>query len=158
MLVVVHLFRRAGVYLAMGVAMLVIGEEFPFSNFPMYGKLPESVISIRVLNGAGEMISTQPSFGLPTFVLKKNFVRILGEQKAAGKIKRVQDADQSVLRAIGKEVLDWMLEHHSPRQASFGQAKVQLEVRRYRVVKGRIVITPEIVAVGTAKPYLAVTP
>jgi hypothetical protein len=147
------LLRRAGLYLAMVVAMLSIGDEFPFSHFPMYGKLPDTVISIRLLDAKGALISTEQSFHLPTSTLKKHIVRELAELKSAGKIQRTQDSSPAVMREVGQKVLDWMLQHYAPQVPELSAATVQLEARRYRVIRGKIDIVPEIVATGRAQPF-----
>ena len=36
--------------------LLVVGENYPFSNFPMYSRLEEEAVYFVVLNGRGEML------------------------------------------------------------------------------------------------------
>ena len=42
--------------------LLMVGENYPFSNFPMYSRLEEEAVYFVVLNGRGEMLPYVTTF------------------------------------------------------------------------------------------------
>ena len=147
------ILRRAGIFLAMLAAMLVVGDEFPFSNFPMYGKLPDAVFSMRLVDERGELLASTPDFNVGTTILKKHMEREFHAMKAAGKVKLIANPPPAMAREVGQKVLDWMLQHYPPLKSELGGALVKLEMRRYVVKKRDIVIESQIVGEGRAQPF-----
>ncbi len=52
---------------------LVVEEQYPFSNFPMYSSFGDRTYYIYLADGAGQPLATKPTAGMTTPTLKKVF-------------------------------------------------------------------------------------
>jgi hypothetical protein len=143
--------QRSAMFLIMAALMLIFGDQFPFSNFPMYSVLPDSVICMRVTDSAGKLLPLDPAFGIGTTLLKKQMERELHEMKDAGTINKISDPGLPAAKKAGKVVLDWLLAHHPPRRAELSGQTVKLEQVSYRVKHGEVVEKVDVLAEGRAQ-------
>lgn len=147
----------AGFFLVLSVIMLAVGDQFPFSHFPMYSVLPESAMSIRVVDEDGRRVPVQTAFSVQSSILKKQMMRELNEQKVKGRIKRVSAASLEVSKECGQRVLDWMLQNRPACDPAMAGKKVKLEQVVFTAKKGSvteeaIVLAEGIVPAPKAKP------
>lgn len=138
----------AGFFLVLSVLMLAIGDQFPFSHFPMYSVLPESAMSIRVVDEAGQRVPVQIAFSVQSSILKKQMIRELNEQKAKGKIKLVSAPSLEVSKECGQRVLDWMLQNRPARDPAMVGKKVKLEQVVFTAKKGSVTEKVDVLAEG----------
>lgn len=139
---------NAGLFLVMCVLMLAIGDQFPFSHFPMYSVLPESTICLRVTDGAGKLIPVQLAFSVQSSILKKQMVRELQELKSKGEIKIVSSVSLPASKKCGQRVLDWMLKNRPVRDPALAGATVRLEQVTYTAKKGSVKQQVDVLAEG----------
>lgn len=140
--------KTAGLFLIMLVLMLAIGDQFPFSHFPMYSVLPESTICIRVTDGDGRLIPVQPAFSVQSSILKKHMVRELQELKTKGKIKLIRSVPLDASKECGQRVLDWMLKNRPVRDLALVGKTVKLEQVTYTARKGSVIEQIDVLAEG----------
>jgi len=145
--------RKFGLFVAMLAAMLACGDQFPFSNFPMYSVLPETVICMRLTDTQGKMIPSVPAFNVGTTILKKQMARELQTMKAEGRIKLVSDPPLDAAREAGQRVLDWVLKNHPPREAALTGTIVRLEQVTYAIKKGAISQRVDVIGEGMTMSY-----
>lgn len=138
----------AGLFLVMCVLMLSIGDQFPFSHFPMYSVLPESTMCIRVTDEGGKLIPVQLAFSVQSSILKKQMVRELQEMKAQKKIKLTRSVPLEVSKQCGVRVLDWMLKNRPVRDPALVGKTVKLEQVTYTARKGSVTETVDVLAEG----------
>lgn len=99
-----HLWRvlhptRWPVFFALTVLCLLAGENYPFSNFPMYSSFAKNSYYIYLANAAGQPLASA-SFGLTTPGLKKIFESKRRAQfRHSGMIEPAQ-ADQAAGAAL----------------------------------------------------------
>ena len=62
-------------------ACLVIKEQFPFSNFPMYSSFGESTYYVYLGDGTGRPLATLPSVSMTIPTLKKIYQIELNKEK-----------------------------------------------------------------------------
>jgi hypothetical protein len=82
--------------------LLLVGENYPFSNFPMYSRLDEESVYFLVLNGRGEMLPYVTTFrSRSTYVPKalKTERRKL-EQEGLTPEAALLQAGKNVLRSL----------------------------------------------------------
>ena len=139
---------HAGLFLVLTPLMLVIGDQFPFSNFPMYSILPESTMCVRVTDGDGKLIPVQLAFSVQASILKKQMVRELQEMKAQKKIKRLSTASLETSQECGQRVLDWMLKNRPASDPALAGKMVKLEQVTYTATKGSVTERVDVLAEG----------
>ncbi len=142
---------RCGIFAFMLVAMLICGDLFPFSNFPMYSVLPSSLISMRLTNEKGDLLPSVQAFDVGTTIIKKQMARELHEMKDRGEVDRIQGAPLEVSQKAGQKVLNWLLDNHSVLDPKLVGATVKLEQTTYTASKGSITQKTEVIAEGKAK-------
>lgn len=73
--------------LCLGVAMLLhcIGEEYPFSNFPMYSNFQRDARVVWVADQNGDPVPTNDYFGRRASTIKKIFDTRMSEMKREAK-------------------------------------------------------------------------
>ena len=59
--------------LAITAACLLIGEQYPFSDFPMYSSFSDSTYYVYLADGSGQPLSTYGAIGVSTATLKKKY-------------------------------------------------------------------------------------
>jgi hypothetical protein len=62
---------RVTVLLGLSVLCLVIGEQFPFSDFPMYSSFSRRTSYVFLADGSGKPVATLPATGMTTATLRK---------------------------------------------------------------------------------------
>jgi len=151
-------FQSAGMFLIMSALMLALGDQFPFSHFPMYSVLPDKVICLRVTDASGTLLPLNPSFGIVTPLLKKQMERELKGMKEARKIKLISAPPAEAEREAGQKVLDWMLAHYQPLQPALAGQTVKLEQVGYQMKSGHVAETVRVLAEGKAGALKSPTP
>jgi hypothetical protein len=90
--------------------LLIIGENYPFSNFPMYSNLEEESVYFMVLNRSGEMLPFVTSFrSRSTYVPKA----LKAERR---KLERDGMSSEAALTQAGKNVLLYLVERAEPQK------------------------------------------
>ena len=145
------LVRRSCIFGFMLAAMLVFGDQFPFSDFPMYSVLPDSLISMRITDAEAKLLPSVPAFNVGTTVIKKQMARELNEMKARGEIKLIKKPPLDACKKAGQNVLNWLLENHAPLDPKLSGAVIRLEQTTYTVSNGTITTTTDVIAEGKAK-------
>ncbi len=100
--------------LALVVFSLIVDETYPFSDFPMYSKLPAYTEYFYFTDGDGEPLPVKKCFGVSASAMKKMYVKRskkVAIQKSKEVGYRVGGSELSVEEkaAIGNEVLDYLL-------------------------------------------------
>ncbi len=92
----------------LATALYFIGDQFPFSNFPMYSNLPEGADGVFVTTEKGEFVPMTRTFNVSSQTSRKMFTRELktilkargeGDTKMATETE-VQRAAQIVLTEL----------------------------------------------------------
>jgi hypothetical protein len=92
--------------------LLIIGENYPFSNFPMYSSLEEESVYFMVLNGSGEMLPYVTSFrSRSTYVPKA----LKAERR---KLENEGLSSEAALVQAAKNVLLSLVERAEPQRRS----------------------------------------
>lgn len=91
----------------MVVALLLIGEQFPFSYFPMYSSFDPEADYYYVANVRGEPYACVEIFGTSTANVKKMYRARLRDLVAA-RDAREQDATSEERRVVGEEMLKYL--------------------------------------------------
>jgi len=128
------LLRRTGCQwlVVMTVLCLVLRENYPFSNFPMYSSFSRKTYFVYLVDPAGEAIKT-PTFGLSSSALKKIFDRARREElehfEGAG-ADRVPLAEQAAAHSLLR-----YLEGLAESQPAARKLLAGLQVRHVRVTQ-----------------------
>lgn len=130
--------QRFGFFAFMLAAMLLAGDQFPFSNFPMYSILPDSLMSMRLTDAQGNLLPSVPAFGVGTTIIKKQMARELHEMKEKGQIKLIKTVPLDASKEAGQRVLAWVLDNHPPRNPELAGATIKLEQTIYTTQKGSV--------------------
>jgi len=106
------MLRAAPFRLCFGVVLLlhVIGEEYPFSNFPMYSNFQRDARVIWIGDQNGKPVATSPYFALRVSTLKKIFDTRVTEAKRQG----LPLSDDSAAHAAAALVLEELWEGRRP--------------------------------------------
>ncbi len=96
--------------IAVAVFLQLAGEQYPFSNFPMYASLAPETNYIYVADGAGRVVPILPTFGLMGSEIKK---MIYSEEKTLKRAK-IQKGDRG--EAAARQVLDYLLSRVDKRR------------------------------------------
>jgi hypothetical protein len=90
--------------------LLIVGENYPFSNFPMYSKLEEEAVYFVVLNGRGEMLPYVTTFrSRSTYVPKA----LKAERR---KLEKVGQGSEFALAQAGRNVLWYLIQRAEPQK------------------------------------------
>ena len=85
-------------------ACLMIGEQYPFSNFPMYSSFGRDTYYVYLADPAGEPLPTVKTVGVTTAILKKIYdTELRRELKQLKTQRRRLSAEQK--RPVGERVL-----------------------------------------------------
>lgn len=107
------------------VALLVIGEQFPFSYFPMYSSFDPVADYYYVTDAAGRPLACVPAFGTSTANVKKMFrarLRVL----VAARGGTEADATVDERRRVGEEMIAYLWNLGETRGASVPVGPVRL--------------------------------
>ena len=97
------------VWLAVAL-LLIVGENYPFSNFPMYSRLEDEAVYFVVLNSRGEMLPYVTTFrSRSTYVPKA----VKAERR---KLEREGVSSDVALEQAGKNVLQSLIERAEPQK------------------------------------------
>jgi hypothetical protein len=69
---------------------LAVGEQYPFSPFPMYSSFSKSTYYIYLADGSGQPLATAPATGMSTPTLKKVFDGELRKERQQLRACRLQ--------------------------------------------------------------------
>jgi len=128
--------RRPLLSLALIVAALaVIGDEFPFSNFPMYANFDEEAQVLFITDENGTPFAMKRLFKRSPSSAKKIYKAYLEDACAASGI-RAADAGAEEQGRAAEKVLDKLLTQHKRDkfdEATAGARSLQLRLRRIRL-------------------------
>jgi hypothetical protein len=98
---------RLPLYLSVILALMLvaIGDQFPFSPFPMYAKVDRRAEVFYVTNERDEVVPTSPIFGTSSAQLKKQFEQYL---EGIAKTRDYERASEPQLAAAGDRMLDYL--------------------------------------------------
>ena len=85
-------------------ACLVIGEQYPFSTFPMYSSFSDSTYYVYLADGADQPLSTYGAIGVSTATFKKMYESALRAEMRRLRVPRKQLTDEQ-RQALGARVL-----------------------------------------------------
>jgi hypothetical protein len=90
--------------------LLMVGENYPFSNFPMYSRLEEEAVYFVVLNGRGEMLPYVTTFrSRSTYVPKA----LKAERR---KLENEGLSSDAALVQAGRSVLWYLIQRAEPQK------------------------------------------
>ena len=98
---------QIGPLLAFTVACLAIGEQFPFSDFPMYSSFQRDTYYVYLADESGQPLPTLSTLGMTTPILKKHYdrevqreVRRLRTRRRLMSAQQKAPAGERILRAL----------------------------------------------------------
>jgi hypothetical protein len=97
------------VWLSVAV-LLLVGENYPFSNFPMYSSLEEESVYFVVINSRGETLAYAPSFRSRSSYVPK---ALKAERR---KLEKEGLHPGAALEQAGKNVLLYLVERAEPQK------------------------------------------
>ncbi len=107
------------------VALLLIGEQFPFSYFPMYSSFDPRADYYYVATGDGQPVACVPAFGTSTANVKKMFrtrLRALLAPRGTGEA----EATPAERQIVGVEMIDYLRQLGAARHAAVPAGPVRL--------------------------------
>jgi len=131
-------FRGYAMFFVMAVAMLAFGDQFPFSNFPMYSFLPGNAFFMKLTDDMGRMIPSVPAFGISTSTVKKQMVREMREIKEKESPGKWKSAKKEAATVAGQRALEWLLKNHPARAANLAGTMICLEQTTFSLKRGKI--------------------
>ena len=90
--------------LLLTTACLVIGEQYPFSNFPMYSSFTDRTYYVYLADGADQPVPSVPLVGMSTPTLKKVYDGEVRRALRRLKVRR-QNLTAEQKQAIGAPIL-----------------------------------------------------
>ncbi len=138
--------RRGGLFFVMVALMLIIKEEFPFSNFPMYSVLPESTTCLQLTDTQDKVIPIVPVFGEAITVLKKQLTHEIKMAQEKSAIKKRDDLPPEVTKAAGAKVLRWLLTHFKCNDPQLRGQVIRLQQTTFSLKDGQVVREVETLA------------
>jgi hypothetical protein len=123
--------------LLLTLGCLVLREQFPFSNFPMYSSFTNKTSYVYLADGAGKPVAAYASTGRPTSQLKKIYQReVLKEARRPGRLRQELTAEEK--GAAGARVLTTLRDSEWARRVdSAFPAVVRLYEVKILLRKGR---------------------
>lgn len=131
---------------ALVVALFVIKEQFPFSNFPMYSNFDTEADVVFIADQNGNPVSMDKVFSSGSSTAKKVYKKELG--KLTSKDKRdTREATTPERAAAGAVVLgDWYSKMRRERLPA-GTTAIRLYRRTFELRDGKLGdVTPELLA------------
>lgn len=111
------------------IACLLIGEQYPFSDFPMYSSFGRSTYYVYLADGSDQPLSTYGAIGVSTATFKKMYETALRAEMRKLRVSRKQLTDEQ-LRSFGTRVLSEL--RSSPAASAEGRRFADV-VRLYEV-------------------------
>ena len=96
---------RCGLLIGLTVACLVIKEQYPFSNFPMYSSFTNRTYYVHLADGNDQPLPSIPTIGMSTPTLKKVYDGEVRRQTRQLQIRRQQLTPEQK-QAIGGPILE----------------------------------------------------
>jgi hypothetical protein len=131
---------------ALVVALLLIGEQFPFSYFPMYSSFDPRADYYYLATSEGRPVACVPSFGTSTANVKKMYrtrLRALLVPRRAGET----EATPAERQIAGEEMIDYLRQLGAARHAAVPAGPVRLmHVEVTRSPQGKILRAETLVA------------
>ncbi len=91
--------------LILTAACLIVGEQYPLSNFPMYSSFGSKTFYLYLADGAGQPIACASAVGISTATLKKVFVSEMKRDQTRLHLgSKTLNAEQK--RLVGERVLE----------------------------------------------------
>ena len=90
--------------------LLLVGENYPFSNFPMYSNLEEESVYFVVVNGRGETLPYVPNFRSRSSYVPK---ALKTERR---KLEKEGLSPEVALSRAGRNVLLYLVERAEPQK------------------------------------------
>lgn len=143
-----HWIARSGIQplLLLTAACLLIGEQYPFSNFPMYSSFTDRTYYVYLADGADQPQPSVPLVGMSTPTLKKVYD---GEVRRALRQLKVRRQDLTVeqKQAIGAPILSRLRNSAPTGPAVLPEVlrlyQVDIELRDGRFEKRQTLIAEE---------------
>ena len=131
---------------AMVVALFVIKEQFPFSNFPMYSNFDTEADVVYIADQKGSPVSMDAVFRSGSSTAKKAYKKELGKLTQPSK-RDTKEATASERAAAGKIVLgDWYSNMRKERLPA-GTTAIRIYRRTFELKNGKLSDdTPELLA------------
>ena len=100
--------------IALVIFSLIVDETYPFSDFPMYSKLPDHTVYYYLADGKGDPLPVKDCFGVSASAMKKMYIKrltqVVKEQsKEMGKRIRGKDLSTEQKEMVGDDLLDYLL-------------------------------------------------
>ena len=131
--------------LLLTLGCLVIGDQFPFSDYPMYASFANRTFYVHLADGTGQPVPAVASTGLRTSQLKKIYQgELLKEAKRPGRPRQRMTAEEK--RAAGARVLaslktsQWVQREDSKFPAVVRLYEVNISLREGRFEKETLLI------------------
>jgi hypothetical protein len=129
------------------IALFVIKEQFPFSNFPMYSNFDSEADVVYIADQNGQALAMDEVFRSGSSTAKKAYKKELGKLTKAAGNRDSNDANAQERMAAGAIVLgDW----HAiikPKNVPPGTTAIRLYRRTFELKDGRLGDqTPELLA------------
>jgi hypothetical protein len=130
--------------IVMVLVLAVAGEEYPFSDFPMYDSFEDRVSIIFVTGADGRPVATQKVFGQRASEIKKNFESHLRDeklkmQKAGHKGVRLSNLPPERVEAAAAAALRWARDAAPDRAAVDQLGRIELHKVELFLRDGRVV-------------------
>lgn len=113
-------------------ACLLIGERYPFSNFPMYSSFSDSTYYVYLTDAADQPLSTYAAIGVSTATLKKMYESALRAEMRRLRVKRKQVTDEQ-RQALGERFLAELLSSRGEQNATRPRDTLRLYEVRVRL-------------------------
>ena len=122
------------------------GEQYPFTNFPMYSHLDAESDVLYVTNQADEVLPFHRLFGTKTSTQKKTFINEVAKITNAEK-KDSRDATPEERRAAGERMTAKLLPRLKADRVPAGTQSLRFYYNIFREQEGRIVESaPQLIA------------
>jgi hypothetical protein len=139
---------RAGIapLLLLTAACLAVGEQYPFSDFPMYSSFGQSTYYVHIADASDRPLATRATLGVSTPKLKKIFDTTVGREAKRLGIGRSKMTPEQVA-AVGERVLADLRSSADPRtEEAAPPSPLRLYEVRLRLEHGRFERTTKLLA------------
>ncbi len=119
--------------LVITAACLIVREQYPLSNFPMYSSFARATFYLYLADANGQPIACEPAVGMSTATLKKIFVtEMRKERDRLGQRKGNLPAESA--KAVGERILA-MLKNTHPAPDGLRLYQVDIALRDHQFSK-----------------------
>jgi hypothetical protein len=123
------------------VLCLVMGEWYPFSNFPMYSKLASTTQCLYIAQPDGTPVFIGRDLGVQPFLLRKIYNTEIESLKKAVPNGKRSGISQEQMDGAARKVLDWFREKHAKPGSTLHEAPLKLMTEDYTIESGKVVRT-----------------